>query len=105
MGVLVSVSWWISVATAETSGTKTGALSACRPATVDRRLRLIDAFRAMAALMVFGFHITPTLGGFPAQVLGHGWLGVQVFFAISGFVIAHSVGLSRITPGYVGNFI
>jgi peptidoglycan/LPS O-acetylase OafA/YrhL len=46
----------------------------------------------MAALMVFGFHITPHLGGLPAQILGHGWLGVQAFFAISGFVIAHSVG-------------
>jgi peptidoglycan/LPS O-acetylase OafA/YrhL len=95
----------ISIATAEAPVTKTAALSTGATPTADRRLQLIDAFRAMAALMVFGFHITPHLGGFPAQVLGHGWLGVQVFFAISGFVIAHSVGLSRITPQYVGNFI
>jgi peptidoglycan/LPS O-acetylase OafA/YrhL len=95
----------ISIATAEAPVTKTAALSTGATPTADGRLHLIDAFRAMAALMVFGFHITPQVGGFPAQVLGHGWLGVQVFFAISGFVIAHSVGLSRITPGYVGNFI
>jgi peptidoglycan/LPS O-acetylase OafA/YrhL len=105
MDVLVSLSRWTSVATAEAPATWTGALSDSRPATVDGRLRLIDAFRAMAALMVFGFHIAPALGGFPAQVLSHGWLGVQVFFAISGFVIAHSVGFSRITVGYVGNFV
>lgn len=94
-----------SIATAEASATKAVPLSAGTTPTADGRLQLIDAFRAMAALMVFGFHITPHLGRLPADVLGHGWLGVQVFFAISGFVIAHSVGWSRITPGYVGNFI
>ena len=94
-----------SIAIPETPAVKAAGLSAGSTATADGRLRLIDAYRAMAALMVFGFHITPQLGGFPAQVLSHGWLGVQVFFAISGFVIAHSVGSSRITPGYVGNFI
>ena len=48
-------------------------------------------------LMVFLFHVTPQLDGLAATVFGHGWLGVQVFFAISGFVIAHSVGRSHIT--------
>jgi peptidoglycan/LPS O-acetylase OafA/YrhL len=69
------------------------------------RLLLIDSFRALAALMVFGYHITPQLTGLPLQMLGYGWLGVQVFFAISGFVIARSVGRSRMTPSYVCNFI
>jgi peptidoglycan/LPS O-acetylase OafA/YrhL len=95
----------IPIATAEASPARAAALSAGAKSAADGRLLLIDAFRALAALMVFGFHITPALGGFPAQVFGHGWLGVQVFFAISGFVIAHSVGFSRITAGYVGNFI
>jgi peptidoglycan/LPS O-acetylase OafA/YrhL len=95
----------IPIATGEAYPARAAALSAGSKSVEDGGMLLIDAFRAMAALMVFGFHITPALGGFPAQVLGHGWLGVQVFFAISGFVIAHSVGSSRITVGYVGNFI
>jgi peptidoglycan/LPS O-acetylase OafA/YrhL len=35
--------------------------------------------------------------------LGH--LGVPIFFVLSGFVIAHSIGKDRVTPGYFGRFI
>jgi peptidoglycan/LPS O-acetylase OafA/YrhL len=55
--------------------------------------------------MVFGFHVHGHFAGLIRDLLGYGWLGVEVFFAISGFVIARSVGRARITPGYVGNFI
>ncbi len=34
-----------------------------------------------------------------------GHFGVPIFFVISGFVITHSIGKSRITPRYFGNFI
>jgi peptidoglycan/LPS O-acetylase OafA/YrhL len=37
-------------------------------------------------------------------VVRHGGVGVSIFFVISGFVIAHSVGRARITAGYLGNF-
>lgn len=39
-----------------------------------------------------------------ALVFEHGWMGVQVFFVISGFVIAYSVREAVITPRYVANF-
>ncbi|HRC87251.1 MAG TPA: hypothetical protein PK413_16725, partial [Thermoanaerobaculia bacterium] len=34
--------------------------------------------------------------------LGHGWLGVQVFFVLSGFVIAYAIGERAMTPRGVG---
>ena len=65
---------------------------------VDGRLRLIDVFCGPATQIVFGSHISLSLGGLSAQVLGRGFLGVQVFFASGTFVIADSVGRLRITP-------
>jgi peptidoglycan/LPS O-acetylase OafA/YrhL len=32
------------------------------------------------------------------------WIGVQVFFVISGFVIAYSLRGARMTPAFIGNF-
>jgi peptidoglycan/LPS O-acetylase OafA/YrhL len=46
-------------------------------------------------------------GAIPAPLQGlcdRAWVGVQVFFVISGFVIAYSVRRARITPGYFANF-
>ena len=37
-------------------------------------------------------------------LFAHGGLGVQVFFVISGMVIAYSVGDARVTPSYLGRF-
>jgi peptidoglycan/LPS O-acetylase OafA/YrhL len=37
-------------------------------------------------------------------ILDRGSVGVQIFFAISGFVIAYSVRNARVTPGYVANY-
>jgi peptidoglycan/LPS O-acetylase OafA/YrhL len=58
------------------------------------RYPAIDALRALAALMVLIFHVI-VLGrwdDFPAQgvgaVLRNGWVGVDLFFLISGFVIS-----------------
>jgi peptidoglycan/LPS O-acetylase OafA/YrhL len=50
-------------------------------ATGDRRLPVVDGLRALAVVAVVLFH------GFPALV-GGGYIGVDVFFVISGFVIA-----------------
>lgn len=49
----------------------------------------IDMVRFAAALLVTGFHLTwrdPAV----ADVMWSGWAGVQVFFVVSGFVIANS---------------
>ena len=37
-------------------------------------------------------------------IITNGWFGVDIFFVISGLVIAHSVGNSVITPRYFANF-
>jgi peptidoglycan/LPS O-acetylase OafA/YrhL len=78
------------------------------------RSTFVDALRGIAALSVACYHIFRygPLPGPAAEVVprvlqvwfDHGWIGVQVFFVISGFVIAYSVRDARITPGYVGNY-
>jgi peptidoglycan/LPS O-acetylase OafA/YrhL len=78
------------------------------------RFAFVDALRGIAALSVAAYHIyrygpvakaaariTPAFLDVP---LRHGWMGVQVFFVVSGFVIAYTLRSARITPGYLGNF-
>src|ERR1700726_2423878 len=70
-------------------------------ATGGQRFAFIDALRGIAALGVAAYHIyhygplpkaaasvTPK---FLDVALRHGWMGVQVFFVISGFVIAYAL--------------
>ncbi|MBI3866576.1 MAG: acyltransferase [Planctomycetia bacterium] len=78
------------------------------------RAAYIDALRGIAAFGVACYHIAryaplnePARKLVPSAVLNvidHGWVGVQVFFVISGFVIAYSVRNARVTPGYLGNY-
>lgn len=79
------------------------------------RFLLIDALRGIAALAVVGFHFyrgSPLQANlttiFPSPIsflLSHGALGVEIFFIISGFVIAHSLSQARITYAFVKIFI
>lgn len=59
------------------------------------RLESIQALRGIAALMVFFFHLVVTVDRYtPAnlrQWVEFGNFGVDLFFVISGFVMAHSV--------------
>lgn len=67
------------------------------------RLHVLDSFRAVAALMVVCFHyfyrwsVEDTL--LPAAPFAHmtkfGWLGVEFFFIISGFVITMTLSKTR----------
>ena len=78
------------------------------------RFTFIDALRGIAALWVATFHF---YGGvsegflrhtFPQPFHGffaHGNSGVEIFFVISGFVIAYSIRGKRITLGYFGQFM
>nr|WSX23411.1 acyltransferase [Streptomyces tubercidicus] len=81
-----------------------------RPSNVPSRLAAMDGLRLVAALMVAAYHFlgTPTphfwgqteLRDFAPvlhEISRYGWLGVEFFFAISGFVICMS-GWGR-TPG------
>lgn len=63
------------------------------------RIEIVDALRGIAALSVCWFHLTNTYpAGSPVRLSGqYGWLGVEVFFVISGFIIPfslHSSGYS-----------
>jgi peptidoglycan/LPS O-acetylase OafA/YrhL len=78
------------------------------------RFLLIDALRGLAALAVVLFHareghhldaLDTVLPRFVSAVVGHGDLGVQVFFVLSGFVIAHSMSRHQVTLGFVGRFM
>lgn len=73
----------------------------------------MDGLRGIAALAVFVFHVVgPPLAfyDFPGArlaetVTGYGKLGVQVFFVLSGFVIAHSLREAVVTPAFFLRFV
>jgi peptidoglycan/LPS O-acetylase OafA/YrhL len=67
----------------------------------------IDSLRGLAAIGVVACHFVPDSSLVPWLVealMRKGSLGVQVFFVISGFVIAYSVRGTRINARYLGNF-
>ncbi|MSR58300.1 MAG: acyltransferase [Planctomycetaceae bacterium] len=78
------------------------------------RATFIDALRGIAALSVACYHIfrygplpeqaAQVVPGFLQVWFNHGWIGVQVFFVISGFVIAYSVRNAWVTPAFLGNY-
>lgn len=74
--------------------------------TVEGRFTVVDALRGIAALGVVVFHLTSAehiprlraiMPNWLITTLGHGDLGVAVFFVLSGFVISHSLYSERIT--------
>lgn len=82
--------------------------------TGNRRFVFIDALRGLAALSVVLYHayegghiagLAAFLPGWLLTALSHGWLGVAVFFVLSGFVISHSVEGDRVTLPYLGRFM
>jgi peptidoglycan/LPS O-acetylase OafA/YrhL len=79
------------------------------------RYATIDALRGLAALGVFLSHlmtnemfgeaIRETIPGFILRLCHHGNFGVQVFFVISGFVIALSLSQRPLTRSGAFNFM
>ena len=79
-----------------------------------QRFHFLDALRGVAALAVAAFHmyafsaVAPHLALVEPQwvdaVLKHGYLGVDVFFVISGIAIATSISGAQITGRYIGYF-
>ena len=77
------------------------------------RFTYIDALRGLAACYVLVYHFAGVLthdfapGSLPQPlyfILSHGWLGVEVFFVLSGFVISYSLRDAEVTPLYLGKF-
>jgi peptidoglycan/LPS O-acetylase OafA/YrhL len=61
-----------------------------------KRLGIVDALRGIATLAVCFFHLNyHVVSHLPSELakslLSYGWLGVEVFFVISGFVIPYSM--------------
>lgn len=54
----------------------------------------LDGFRGVAALMVVFYHITPFYPkGWRTDICGSGYLAVDLFFMLSGVVIAYNYGM------------
>jgi peptidoglycan/LPS O-acetylase OafA/YrhL len=77
------------------------------------RFQSIDGLRGIAAMGVVLFHLSlnlkpeldQLLPGFINAIMAHGYLGVPIFFVISGFVISLGIGTSTISRQYFGTFI
>ena len=54
--------------------------------------QILDGLRGVAALMVVAFHILETFNGGSrfVQIINHGYLAVDFFFLLSGFVVAYA---------------
>ncbi|SEC98793.1 Peptidoglycan/LPS O-acetylase OafA/YrhL, contains acyltransferase and SGNH-hydrolase domains [Streptomyces sp. TLI_105] len=79
------------------------------------RLHALDGLRLGAALMVVMYHYTARGGGWPTPVRGifpetfrisaYGYLGVQLFFIISGFVVCMSAWNRPVKAFFVSRVI
>lgn len=79
------------------------------------RYVFVDALRGIAALAVVSHHLLHNtilevtlrkiIPGIFLWLFVHGAQGVEVFFVISGFVIAHSLWKTRFNSATLGNFI
>ena len=55
------------------------------------RYEILDGLRGVAAIMVVIFHLFETYSKGPAyQIVNHGYLAVDFFFVLSGFVVGYA---------------
>ena len=55
------------------------------------RYEILDGLRGVAAMIVVAFHLFETYSKGPlSQILNHGYLAVDFFFVLSGFVIGYA---------------
>ncbi|WP_370232336.1 acyltransferase family protein [Marinobacter nauticus] len=78
-----------------------------------RRVTELDGLRGIAALWVVLYHLWAAvarrdvdwLTSAVGEFFHAGWLGVDIFFVLSGFVITHSVTKTRVTSAFIPRFI
>jgi peptidoglycan/LPS O-acetylase OafA/YrhL len=75
------------------------------------RVPELDGVRAIAIWLVLLFHIFPVsapafrrVPAFIKQIVSHGWLGVDLFFVLSGFLITGILLDTKQDPPYFKNF-
>jgi peptidoglycan/LPS O-acetylase OafA/YrhL len=97
------------VPTLLTSPSGSGSSDILKP---EPRIDVVQSLRGIAALGVAWFHFTNGNGKFlPVGILkssgSYGWLGVDIFFVISGFVLPYSLFRARYRPSAVnyGRFL
>jgi peptidoglycan/LPS O-acetylase OafA/YrhL len=78
---------------------------------IRERIDSVEFLRGLAALSVAWFHFTNGSGsdwlphGFVRSSGEYGWLGVEAFFVISGFIIPYAMQRSGYTIADVGRFL
>jgi peptidoglycan/LPS O-acetylase OafA/YrhL len=86
------------------------ALTGALERTVRGHMPVLDAVRGLAVLLVIAHRafVSPHPHGLVARVVGAamdaGWVGVQLFFVLSGFLITGILLDSRDKPGYYRSF-
>ena len=61
------------------------------PLSSKPRFEILDGLRGVAAMIVVAFHLFETYSDGPSdQILNHGYLAVDFFFVLSGFVIGYA---------------
>ena len=61
------------------------------PLSSKPRFEILDGLRGVAAMIVVAFHLFETYSKGPSdQILNHGYLAVDFFFVLSGFVIGYA---------------
>lgn len=73
-----------------------------RDALKNQRLRFIDGLRGIAATLVMLSHLAERTRA--AALTHRGYLGVAIFFVLSGFVITSVVGERRMSLRFLGHF-
>jgi peptidoglycan/LPS O-acetylase OafA/YrhL len=96
-----------------TTAGRSGFLRAPAMEVSRRRFTLIDGLRGLAAVSVMLYHyctgdmrvhLAALLPAWFMAATRKGWLGVQVFFVLSGFVIAYAIGRREMTAGNGARF-
>lgn len=73
------------------------------PGTQANRFEALDLLRGLAALAVVAFHVPHTPGAL--SLVPRGYLAVDLFFALSGFVLAHAYGAELARGGNIRKFM